>query len=101
VAGSFRNAPPYPLDWGQVFQQAVRHNTILEINSYPSRLDLKGERIRSARSAGVKMNIDTDSHQIDHLRWAVLGIGQARRGWASKKDIVNTFDLKKLYSQLK
>ena len=69
---------------------------ILEINSFPERLDLKDAYIRRAKEAGVKMVINTDSHRKDQLHLIEYGIAQARRGWAEKKDIINTQPLEKL-----
>ncbi len=37
------------------------------------------------------MVINTDSHQKEQLRFIKFGIAQARRGWAGKKDIINSF----------
>jgi len=68
----------------------------LEINSFPERLDLNAENIRRAKEAGVKMVINTDSHHKDQMRFIEYGIAQARRGWAEKKDIINTLPLEKL-----
>jgi len=68
----------------------------LEINSFPERLDLNDQNIRRAKQAGVKMVINTDCHHQDQLRYIEFGIAQARRGWAEKKDIINTHPLEKL-----
>ena len=35
------------------------------------------------------MVINTDVHHKDQLRFIELGIAQARRGWAERKDIIN------------
>ncbi len=75
--------------------------TVLEINSYPERLDLKDTNIRKAKEAGVKMVINTDAHHIDQLRFMHYGIAQARRGWAEKKDIINYWPVDKLLEMLK
>jgi len=72
----------YQIDFDKILRAAKETNTILEINSSPSRLDLKDVNIRRAKNTGVKMIINTDA--------------QARRGWAEKKDIINTQPLKKL-----
>ena len=51
--------------------------------------------------AGVKMSIDTDAHSTSHLQYLDLGVAQARRGWAEKKDIINAWPLKKMLGFLK
>ena len=91
----------YQIDFDEILKAAKETNTILEINSFPERLDLKDIYIKKAKEAGVKMVINTDSHHIDHLRFIEYGIAQARRGWAERKDIVNTWPLEKLQKQFK
>jgi len=86
----------YQFDFDKILEVAKQTGTILEIDSYPSRLDLKDINIKKAVEAGVKMVINTDAHQIDQMRYMNLGISQARRGWAEKKDIINTQPLEKL-----
>lgn len=86
----------YQIDFGEILKVAKETGAILEINSFPDRLDLKDINIRKAAAAGVKMIINTDSHHLDNLRFIKLGVSQARRGWAEKKDIINTQSLEKL-----
>jgi len=91
----------YQIDFDKILAVAKETGTILEINASPYRLDLKDVNIRKAVAAGVKMIINTDSHQLDQLGFMKLGIAQARRGWAEKKDIINTQPLEKLLEFLK
>ena len=86
----------YQIDFGKILRVARETKTILEINSYPERLDLNDQNIRRAKEAKVKMVINTDSHQKDQLRFMEFGIAQARRGWAEKEDIINCWSLEKL-----
>jgi len=86
----------YQIDFDKILRAAKEFRVILEINSWPERLDLNDINIRRAKEAGVKMVIDTDSHHKDQMRFMEFGIAQARRGWAEKKDIVNTQPLEKL-----
>jgi len=86
----------YQIDFDKILRVTKETGTILEINSYPERLDLNAENIRRAKEAGVKMVIDTDSHHKDQMRFIEFGIAQARRGWAEKEDIINTQPLEKL-----
>jgi DNA polymerase (family 10) len=91
----------YLIDFDKILKVAKETGTILEINSFPNRLDLKDTNIRKAVAAGVKMVINTDSHHLDHLRFIKLGISQARRGWAERKDIINVWPLEKLLNFFK
>jgi len=91
----------YQIDFEKILKVAKETGTILEINSSPVRLDLKDTNIRKAKEAGVKMIINTDSHNKDQLRFMEFGIAQARRGWAEKEDIINTQPLEKLLKYFK
>lgn len=92
---------PVDLDIDAVIAAAKRTGTILEIDAYPDRLDLKDEHVRKAVEAGVKLVIDTDAHAINHLHYLHFGVATARRGWAEKSDIINTRPLKAFRSCLK
>lgn len=81
---------PVPLDMDKIIEAARDTGTILDIDSYPDRLDLKDEYIRKAVEVGAKLGISSDAHSKPHLHYLELGIAQARRGWATAKDIVNT-----------
>jgi DNA polymerase (family 10) len=86
------------LDIKEIFRVAKETNTILEINAYPERLDLNDINIRKAVEGNIKLSLGTDAHSLNHLSYMELGIAQARRGWAEKKDIINCLsfgDLKK------
>ncbi len=86
----------YQIDIEKILRMAKETNTILEINSFPERLDLNDINIKKAIEAGVKLVINTDSHHKDQLRYMKFGVFQARRGWAEKKDIINTYPSQKL-----
>jgi DNA polymerase (family 10) len=49
----------------------------------------------------VKLIIDTDAHHPSHFAFLMLGIGQARRGWARPSDILNTLSADELLKSLK
>jgi DNA polymerase (family 10) len=86
----------YKINFERILKAAKEFKVALEINSWPQRLDLNDRKIRRAKETGVKMVINTDSHHKDQMRFMELGIAQARRGWAEKKDIINTLSLTKL-----
>jgi DNA polymerase (family 10) len=81
---------PSPIDLERVIEQALATGTFLEINSQPDRLDLSDVHARAAREAGLKLVIDSDGHQISALDYVELGVGQARRAWLTKNDVLNT-----------
>jgi DNA polymerase (family X) len=81
---------PSAVDLDRVLEGAVRTGTFLEINSQPDRLDLSDVHARAAREAGVKVSIDSDGHSVGALAYVELGVGQARRAWLTKDDVLNT-----------
>ena len=92
---------PYEIDIDKIIQGAKDTETMLEINAYPNRLDLKDEHIKKAVQAGVKFCIDSDAHSKLHFRYLEFGIAQARRGWVEKGDVVNTRKLDGFLKSLK
>ena len=92
---------PIELDIDEIIKAAKRTGTILEINASPDRVDIKDEYIRKCVQAGVKMSIDSDAHSTQHFKVLEFGIAQARRGWATRNDIINAWPLKKMLSFLK
>lgn len=89
------------LDIDEIIKAAKRTKTVLEIDAYPDRLDIKDEYVRKCVEAGVKMAIDSDAHAREHFSVLEFGIAQARRGWAEKKDIINAWPVEKMLSFLK
>jgi len=83
----------YEIDFKDVCKAAVDHHVLLEINSFPVRLDLNSQQAYFAKELGVKFVINTDSHNIDHLQHMQFGIKIARRAWLSKDDVMNTRDV--------
>jgi len=89
---------PVSLDMEAVFTAAAKNNKILEINAMPNRLDLNDEHAFRARELGVKLVINTDSHDQTHLDYMHFGVGIARRAWCELDDVVNTASLANISS---
>jgi DNA polymerase (family 10) len=89
------------LDWEEVVRVAARTGTALEVNSSYKRLDLKDLHVRMAMDAGCWITIDTDAHSLSELGYMSLGVQTARRGWAQRDRVLNTFDTVKLQSWIK
>jgi DNA polymerase (family 10) len=88
---------PYKVDIEELIKVAKNTGTALEINSQPQRMDLNDEMARLARENGVKLVIDTDSHDLNHFNYMKLGVAIARRAWCTPDDILNT----KSWSEMK
>jgi len=83
------------VDFDAIFKVAAKTKTILEINAYPDRLDLKDNYIFEAKKYGIKFVINSDAHSKMHFKFLKYGIAQARRGWCEKDDILNAWPLDK------
>src|SRR3989344_5804722 len=92
---------PYEIDIDEIIKVAKETGTVLEIDAYPERLDLKDHYIKKCVETGVKLSIDSDAHSITHLPYLEYGIGTARRGFATKNDIINAWPIDKMLSFLK
>ncbi len=80
----------YDLNFEKIYEFCLKNNKALEINAWPTRLDLPDNLIRNAVDYGVKLVINTDSHALWQMDLMKYGVAMARRGWAKKSDILNT-----------
>jgi len=81
---------PYDVDMNRIIRHARERGCFLELNAHPERLDLLDTHCQLAREEGVLVSINSDAHStadFDNLRF---GVGQARRGWLEKSDVLNT-----------
>jgi DNA polymerase (family 10) len=90
TARKINRREPADIDLGRVFETALATNTFLEINSQPDRLDLRDAHARAAGEAGVLLSISSDAHSTRALAYPELGVGQARRAWLTKEQVLNT-----------
>ncbi len=81
---------PAPIDVEHVVAKAAETGTFLEINAQPNRLDIRDVHARLAGEAGVKVVVNTDAHEVRALKHMEIGIGQARRAWLTKEQVLNT-----------
>jgi len=93
--------PAYEVDIDEIIKAAKRTDTVLEIDAFPDRLDLKEDYIRKCIKAGVKLAINSDAHLVSHMDFLEFGIAQARRGWATKNNVINCWPLEKMLKMLK
>jgi DNA polymerase (family 10) len=88
--------PENALDLERVYEVALEEGVALEVNGLPDRLDLRGEHVRDALRAGVRIVCSTDAHSVGGLGNMLLSTATARRGWATPADVVNTRPLESL-----
>jgi DNA polymerase (family 10) len=88
--------PENALDLERIFEVALEEGVALEVNGLPDRLDLRGEHVRNALRAGLRIVCSTDAHSVRGLGNMALSVATARRGWATSADVVNTRPLESL-----
>lgn len=84
---------PSDFDMDEVMKAAHGEGCALEVNSQPERLDLTDTACASAREAGVKLVISSDSHHTSGFGLLGFGVNQARRGWVEAAEVINTQSL--------
>ncbi|HSD61103.1 MAG TPA: DNA polymerase/3'-5' exonuclease PolX [Burkholderiales bacterium] len=84
------------VDWLRVVRKARQRGCFLELNAQPERLDLPDSLCRMARDEGVLVSVASDAHSILDFAKLRFGVGQARRGWLERNDVLNTRPLKEL-----
>ena len=92
---------PLALDLERILKAAKARPCFMELDSQPQRLDLDDMQCRLAREQGVLVSIASDAHaaaQFDYLGGGTL---QARRGWLTAADVVNTRPLTEVRRLLK
>lgn len=92
---------PMDLDLDALYAKAAETGTILEVNSYPDRLDLSGDRIRAAKRAGARFCLGTDAHSSAHMDFMPYGVATARRGGLTAADVLNCRPLAEMLGCLK
>jgi DNA polymerase (family X) len=81
---------PRDVDVERVIEKALETGCVLELNGQPDRLDLRDVHARAAKEAGLKLVVSSDAHRISAQSYVELAVGQARRGWLTKDDLLNT-----------
>ena len=92
---------PCDVDMLAVVRKARARGVALELNAHPDRLDLNEVHCRMAKDEGVLVALGSDAHGVDGFDVLRYGVGQARRGWLERKDVLNTRPLAELKRWLK
>ncbi|MCI0540052.1 MAG: DNA polymerase/3'-5' exonuclease PolX [Verrucomicrobiales bacterium] len=91
----------YMYDMERVLDAAAKNGVAMECNAYPDRLDLCDVHLRMAKDRGAKVVISTDAHSTTHLPFMRYGVITARRGWLTKKDVINTLPVEEFLAALR
>jgi len=81
------------LDMNKLIELAVEHNTVIEINANPRRLDLDWRHGNKAKEAGLITSINPDAHTIDGIDDIKYGVRVARKAKFSSGRVLNTKNL--------
>jgi DNA polymerase (family 10) len=82
--------PPFDCDIEQILDVIAESRAAIEINGDPWRLDMEPRWIREARKRKIKFVISVDAHSTGAMNNLKYGVGMARRGWLSKREVLNT-----------
>ncbi len=91
---------PYDVDMLAVIRKCKARDAALELNAHPERLDLTDLACRMAKDEGARVAVNSDAHGGHEFDNLVFGIGQARRGWLEKADVINTRPLREVRAWL-
>jgi DNA polymerase (family 10) len=83
----------FALNTDKIIETAAKHKKIIEINANPHRFDMDWRYLKKAAAQGVRFSINPDAHSPEGLKDTAYGVGIARKGWLTKKEVVNTMTL--------
>lgn len=86
----------YPLDFEKIIDACIANHVVIEINANPWRLDLDWRWVHKAIEKGAMLSINPDAHEIAGLKDMYYGVLVARKGGASKANILNTMSLQEI-----
>ncbi len=78
------------IDLNELVALAAEHNTAIEINANPRRLDLDWKFGNKAKEFGMMTSINPDAHNIDGIDLMKYGVRIARKGKYEKERVLNT-----------
>lgn len=88
------------IDMARVIRHARERGCFLELNAQPARLDLDAAACLIAKAEGVLISINSDARNTLELDFLIGGVEQARRGWLTSQDVLNTRTLDALMPML-
>lgn len=89
------------LNMNGLIELAAEHNTAIEINAHPRRLDMDWKHGNKAKEVGLLSSINPDAHStagIDNIKY---GVKIARKAKFEKQRILNTKSTKELMAWFK
>jgi DNA polymerase (family 10) len=92
---------PYDVDIEKILEYAKITGTILEINAFPQRLDLRDIYCKRAKELNLIVAIGTDAHRLSQLEYMEFGVWVARRGWLERENVLNTYPWEEIKKVIK
>jgi len=84
--------PPFDCDVEHILDVIAESKAAIEINGDPYRLDLEPRWLREARKRKIKFVVSTDAHSVKAMNNVKYGVAMARRGWITRKEVLNTLN---------
>src|SRR6185369_8820637 len=84
--------PPVECDVPRILDVIAESRAAIEINGDPYRLDLEPRWLREARKRKIKFVVSTDAHSVKAMNNIKYGVAMARRGWITRKEVLNTLN---------
>jgi DNA polymerase (family 10) len=84
--------PPFECDVERILDVIAESRAAIEINGDPYRLDLEPCWLREARKRKIKFVVSTDAHSVKAMNNIKYGVAMARRGWITRKEVLNTLN---------
>ena len=83
----------YDVDVDKVIDAAIANGVAIELNANPWRLDLDWRHWKKAAEKGLLTSINPDAHRTAQLAFYKVGVGIARKGWLTRKSVLNALPL--------
>ncbi len=80
---------PIELDVEAILERAAQTGTVMEVDAFPDRLDIKDAHVRAGRRFGVRFCLGTDAHEARQMGYMPYGVAVLRRGWAPPDQVLN------------
>jgi len=84
--------PAFDCDVERILDVIAESRAAIEINGDPYRLDLEPRWVREARKRKIKFVVSTDAHSVKAMNNVKYGVAMARRGWVTRKEVLNTLN---------
>lgn len=81
------------VDWNKLFKFCSENNKFIEINAAPPRTDLPYQLVFDALNYNIKFTINSDTHLINQIDNMIYGVYNARKGWCTKENILNSLNV--------